>query len=709
MILNPADKLGYRYRIERLLAVGGTGSVYKALDEKLNRPVAVKLFSSSSEACRREANIAASFSHPNIVSVYDFVQDETAAYLVMEYVEGETLAEMLSRRGYLPIEESVRIAIELTRALGHAHSRGVVHRDLNPNNVMVGYDARIKLMDFGMALKAGIPTKGTSEFGTLAYMPPERLMGRVGDSRCDQYALGVLLYHMLTGTLPFGGDNALAISYRILNGRPRPLRDHNPDVLSRLEKTVMRLLEKDPSRRYRDMAEVRFYLERSRRTSRIPITASLELPSPENLPQFREIQGLIRDAHDEGKGVILILTGGLGAEKMSIINRLREIAPDGGKLLLHSQADASARDYPYYLFRMMLRSLLRTDEIEVAVKSLTRHLSDPDLMPFLLNLAGFSFEEQRRYEYLDLEKRSLRERLHAAFRNWLIHAAYRQPALLILDELQWIDWESLDLLLELFELSDHHPIVFLCSYRPDRESRCNLIEEHARTSYPDRFHFIDIQHALERPVIPHHHIERRICELEGERLGFQDIEWEFYENDGSIEVTEEGGLILKAPVGKLCTFPFVCTTKDPFPQGDFIVRLEMQYLDSRQNGAGFEICRPKPRNLCDPPLGYRKIINIWQDHSGSAHLACKVGGEDELFLESSPALKAHLYEFRFLLSPDRRNKGIYFLFDGKLIFVHLCEDIPRPMTMWFGQFRPDRTSLGWSDFKVNWIEVVPVK
>ncbi|HEX29551.1 TPA: serine/threonine protein kinase, partial [Candidatus Poribacteria bacterium] len=110
MILTPGDILGYRYRIERLLAVGGTGSVYKALDEKLNRPVAIKLFPSSSKAFRREAGIAASLSHPNIVAVYDFVQDEAAAYLVMEYVEGETLAEMLSRRGYLSIEESIRIA-----------------------------------------------------------------------------------------------------------------------------------------------------------------------------------------------------------------------------------------------------------------------------------------------------------------------------------------------------------------------------------------------------------------------------------------------------------------------------------------------------------------------------------------------------------------------------------------------------------------------
>jgi serine/threonine-protein kinase len=192
----PHDKiiiLNQRYELTTAIASGGTGTIYKTKDRLLNRWVALKSFHYPPEkvdVCRREAEIAASLSHPNIVTVHDIIESDGRVYLLMEYIDGKTLADLLAERRHLSIDEAIEIGCELSKALGYAHARRIVHRDVNPNNIMLGVDGRIKLMDFGMALKAGIPTQGTSDFGTLGYMPPECLMGKDGDAKSDQFSLG---------------------------------------------------------------------------------------------------------------------------------------------------------------------------------------------------------------------------------------------------------------------------------------------------------------------------------------------------------------------------------------------------------------------------------------------------------------------------------------------------------------------------------------
>ena len=711
MVLERGQVLAHRYRIDRLLASGGTGHVYKALDEKLGRPVAVKVFPTRSEVYAREAQVAASLSHPNIVSLIDFVESEPFAYLVMEYIEGETLADLLARRNRLAIDEAIQVGIELSRALAYAHRRGVVHRDLNPNNVMVGSDGRIQLMDFGMALQSGIPLEGTSVFGTPAYMPPERLMGMTGDSRCDQYALGMLLYQMLTGDLPYQGSTVLAMAQQILSASPVWIRIRNADVLVRLENVVMQLIEKNPAARFQDMDEVRLHLERSRRSSWLPLGTNLILPSAEDLPALDEIQTHIEHALAMEHGAILILASGMNAEKLAIVQHLRQQGVQTGIRVLYGQAEGNARDYPHYLFREVLRDCLEARDLATTAECLSEHLSDAQLLPFLLRLAGFSFETQQVYEHVDLEASTQKSLSLQALRDWLVGQSAEIPVLLILDELQNIDSDSLNLLLELLDLAEEHPVLFLCSYRPDHDSRCNLILATAQERHPHLLRQVDMHRSMPsnelRRVIRYDHLGT-VRYGESRRLDFRGDDWEFHENDGAIHIGEDGSLTLSTPriEGDPCTFPFVRTKQNPFPEGNFVVRLQMQYLDSLQNGAGFQVCSTPPNNQCDSPVHYAPVLSIWQDHSSHQRLFFRVADRSVYFLSESPDLQTHEYELRFSMMDSTDPCMLHFFFDGQMA-CHTWH-LRRPDAMWFGQYMPDRTSLGWSDLRVDWIEVAPL-
>jgi len=186
---------------------------------------------------------------------------------------------------------------------------------------MLGVDGRIKLMDFGMALKAGIPTQGTSDFGTLAYMPPECLMGNNGDARSDQFSLGAVLYHILAGALPFQGNNLLAIAHRVLMEDPPPIREINADVLKRLEETVFRLLRKNPGNRFRNMEEVRFHLQQARRDSSIrpKLQTSIQTKHKASLEQLKS---WVRENRKNGEGNVILIPGEQGIGKSLLVANL---------------------------------------------------------------------------------------------------------------------------------------------------------------------------------------------------------------------------------------------------------------------------------------------------------------------------------------------------------------------------------------------------
>jgi beta-lactam-binding protein with PASTA domain len=257
------DIIDGRYRILSRIGGGGMANVYLAEDTTLGRRVAVKMLhrrfvedAKFVERFRREAKAAAGLNHPNIVGVYDWGQVGSENYIVMEYVEGETLKDLIRRRDRLPGGEAVAIALELLAAVGAAHSNGVVHRDIKSQNILLDREGRSKVTDFGIA-QAGDPgmTEAGSILGTAQYLAPEQARGEAVDERSDLYSVGVVLYEMLTGRVPFRGDSAVTVALKHVNELPPEPAGLVPGLPYSLNQIVLKALAKDPNRRYGSAAE----------------------------------------------------------------------------------------------------------------------------------------------------------------------------------------------------------------------------------------------------------------------------------------------------------------------------------------------------------------------------------------------------------------------------------------------------------------------
>ena len=260
-------RLDGRYEMRELIGVGGMAYVYKAYDCVDDRTVAVKIlrdeYLSNEEFVRRfrnESKAIAILNHPNIVKVLDVGFGEHLQYIVMEYIDGITLKEYLDQRSDIRWKEAVHFTVQILRALQHAHDKGIVHRDIKPQNIMLLSDGTIKVMDFGIArlsrseLRA--TTSGEKAIGSVHYISPEQARGEITDEKADIYSVGVVLYEMLTGRLPFDGDNAVSVA--IMQMQDEPVQPHvlNPDVPEGLEQITMKAMEKDPAKRYQSAAEM---------------------------------------------------------------------------------------------------------------------------------------------------------------------------------------------------------------------------------------------------------------------------------------------------------------------------------------------------------------------------------------------------------------------------------------------------------------------
>ncbi len=251
--------LGGRYRILAKLGAGGMAIVYKAEDTLLNRVVAVKVLRSPYaedddfiRRFRQEARNAAALSHPNIVNIYDVGQEQQFYYIVMEYVDGQTLEEKIRRENRLSPPAAVQIAVQIAGALQHAHQRGIVHRDIKPHNIILTGNDRVKVTDFGIArATTGSTIVNTgSILGSAHYFSPEQARGGYVDEKSDLYSLGVVIYEMLTGQVPFQGDSPISVAIKHLQEGIVPPRELFPDIPLRLEAVVMRAMEKEQARRY---------------------------------------------------------------------------------------------------------------------------------------------------------------------------------------------------------------------------------------------------------------------------------------------------------------------------------------------------------------------------------------------------------------------------------------------------------------------------
>ncbi|MBR4579499.1 MAG: Stk1 family PASTA domain-containing Ser/Thr kinase [Oscillospiraceae bacterium] len=280
--------LDERYELQECIGSGGMAIVYRAMDMRLNRQVAVKIMRESlanNERFRRrfqtESRAIAMLNHPNIVSVYDVSRSDTLEYIVMELLNGETLKQYLHPRGRLSVREMLQFSIQIANALSHAHGKGIVHRDIKPQNLIVIDGGTIKVADFGIAdLQSEVPDVENEAIGSVHYISPEQAKGLPVDSRSDLYSFGIVMYEMLTGQLPFDGEDDRDIALKHLSAVAKPIREIDPKIPKELERIVMKAMATSPGDRYQTADELAADLEKFRRS----ISAAFEAPDGSVVP-----------------------------------------------------------------------------------------------------------------------------------------------------------------------------------------------------------------------------------------------------------------------------------------------------------------------------------------------------------------------------------------------------------------------------------------
>lgn len=264
-MIEKGTKINERYEIIRTIGEGGMANVYLARDIILNRLVAVKILRGNLaedekfiRRFQREAIAASSLNHPNIVEIYDVGEDNGKYFIVMEYVEGRTLKSLIKKRGALTLPEVVDIMLQLTSAIAHAHESYIIHRDIKPQNVIIMEDGRVKIMDFGIAaqLKSGELTQTNSIMGTVYYLPPEQANGNATTEKSDIYSLGILMYELVTGHVPFKGDSPVEVAIKQMRNPLPSITDAYPEIPQSIENVILKASAKNPKNRYENVKEM---------------------------------------------------------------------------------------------------------------------------------------------------------------------------------------------------------------------------------------------------------------------------------------------------------------------------------------------------------------------------------------------------------------------------------------------------------------------
>ncbi len=269
-MITKGQKINDRYEIIKSIGEGGMANVYLAHDLILDRDVAIKVLRGDLAGdekfvrrFQREALAASSLSHPNIVEMYDVGEDNGSYYIVMEYINGKTLKQLIKKRGALSLSETIDIMLQLTDGVDHAHASYIIHRDLKPQNIMIQDNGEVKITDFGiaMALNNTQLTQTNSVMGSVHYLPPEQASGKGATVKSDIYSLGIMLFELLTGTLPFKGENAVEIAFKQIKDDIPSVREINPEIPQSLENVVLKATAKNPKNRYASAKEMHDDLE----------------------------------------------------------------------------------------------------------------------------------------------------------------------------------------------------------------------------------------------------------------------------------------------------------------------------------------------------------------------------------------------------------------------------------------------------------------
>ena len=479
---------GGRYAVLKKLGEGGKGIVFKARDTSLNRVVAIKMLKNpvtTGEAYSRfitEAQSVAKLNHPNIVSIYDIGKEDERQFFVLEFVEGQSLRDLIETypEGKCDIQAVLRIGIDVCNALQYAHSQGILHRDVKPENIMITEDGVAKLMDFGLAKMLGQPrqTQDGVIVGTVAYVAPEIALGKGADARSDLYSLGAVLYEALTGKPPFPGEDPVKIIFSHIHDYPVSPDKLNPKVPHALAECVMKLLEKDPAKRYQSAADLlkvlRDVAEESLREAAPPAQKPiLVVPSPRPLAR-KEIQLIdrveemnqLKEAVDRtvrGEGSLLFLRGEAGIGKTRLTRELGAYARLRGMNVLYGRCPAllTMRGIPpYILWSEVIRDYLQAPTTEQLYRVMGFYPSEVSkLVPELRQKLGAIPQSP------PLDPEHERDRLFEAVSQFITNVSKEGPLLVVLDDLQWTDESSLLLLHYVARGVYKQPLLVVGAYR----------------------------------------------------------------------------------------------------------------------------------------------------------------------------------------------------------------------------------------------------
>lgn len=476
------------YHLRRVIGRGGMGAVYLAEHKDTHQQVALKVLPPEyavmpDRVARflREGMAGVRLRHRNIVETYEVGEDNGAYFIAMEYVRGESLRERMNR-GALALREALHIALQVSEALAHAHAHHIIHRDLKPSNIMLTPDGTVKVMDFGLAKvsDASAVTMAGVLMGTAAYISPEQARGDATDARSDLYSLGIMLYEMISGQLPFAAESTAALIFKHINEQPIPVRRLAPEVMPAVDGLVWRLIHKQPEQRFQSAVElasaIRLCLEALEKGTPLPATLfDPTLPSDEMLAtshiplvgRERELSFLrqVLDRARKSKGGLVLIGGEAGLGKTRLAVEIQREAQSTGFLCLTGHCLYQEDPNPYLPFVEILQSYLDTRETMVGapqddstITVLIGRLSI--FLPYAANAATSTAQEA-------LGWADAQTALFETIRQVLTTLAQKQPLLLLVDDLQWASVATLRLLHYLARNIQAAPILLIGTYREE--------------------------------------------------------------------------------------------------------------------------------------------------------------------------------------------------------------------------------------------------
>ncbi len=488
----PRSFSGGRYVVVKKLGEGGKGIVFKCSDEMLDRTVAVKMIKTSldeetSSRFKREAKTTARLNHQNIVSVYDIGDMDNHPFLVMEYVDGKSLDDVIREKSVLSPYDIVRISIAIAEALEYSHKQGILHRDVKPENVMISKDGIPKIMDFGLARSMDSPklTHAGAIVGTPAFISPESALGKENDARSDLYSLGCVMYSMATGHPPFVSNDNLKLVYSHINDTPVPVRRIRQDFPEDLDNVIMKLLSKDPSSRYQSASDLLTVL-RSLKYQENDSFRKVETVSPSasgiSLTGFTISSGHQRrplvgremetskvrsqiDAALTGMGSMIMIVGQTGTGKTRFLEEARTYASMRGFTVISVRCSKSKSNIPSQALSDMLREYISSQPMQLVYKICGDYADQirkivPEIGPRLGKVP----------EFPGLDPEQQRARMNEAVSVFIENMSKENPLFVSFDDIQFIDPFSLTFFRYYYEFVSSQRAIFIGASIPLEEN-----------------------------------------------------------------------------------------------------------------------------------------------------------------------------------------------------------------------------------------------